>query len=124
MRTTKGLTLIELLVVIAIIAILMAVALPNLANARSSALDSAMVGYATNTATLVQIYLLDRNRSYTDLIGASCDAIPGQPNPRTRGVAACEIFDDGGGELGIRVTGDTSSTAEISATGLDYSRNW
>ena len=103
---TKGFTLIELLIVIAIIAILAAVLIPNVLNARKRANDTAAQAYARQIVT----WLAAADTGGTSITGVtSCTAsqltAEGAPSQLPKAVKTCSItYNASSGRSTVTVT--------------------
>jgi len=104
--------LIELLIVIAIIAILAAVLIPRLLEARAAALDRSVQAYARNIWTAGNAYLaVDTNNATADL--ATLDCSGGYPQ-----AVGFELEDPGAAVTACSVAAVSATEFTVSVTSI------
>ncbi len=127
LRKAKGFTLVEVLIVIAILALLAAVAIPNIIGPRMFANESAAQARLRTFSTACETYAAANNGTYptaeANLTGASPPYLTESLVGTSAGYAFSQDFDSGGAGYAMKAVGGTTSYcietggAESSAAG-------
>ena len=122
----KGFTLVEIMIVVAIIALLAAIAIPNLLSARMTANTAAAKANIRSLSTAAETYSTANNGAYPDTVarlttfigsaGSYCADAEGGPSSVQGYKYSCIMTSGGYQFVAAPVTVDTTGTTTYTAT--------
>ena len=98
----KGFTLVEIMIVVAIIALLAAIAVPNLLQARKTANDAAAKATVRSLSTAAEVYATSNSGKYPTIVGVAATTDTPATGLTAFISSAASYCKDGGGETEIQ----------------------